>query len=93
MTTTSALNRVKIINSQEGAQAYGSALTYARRYGITLLLCVCADDGPARSRHMAVSSKTRIGISFSKPYTSLSVRLVLTREVRRRTANSTQEYH
>jgi hypothetical protein len=37
-------NRVKIINSDGGAQAYGSALTYARRYGITLLLCVCADD-------------------------------------------------
>lgn len=37
-------NRVKIINQEGGAQAYGSALTYARRYGITLLLCVCADD-------------------------------------------------
>jgi hypothetical protein len=37
-------NRVKIINQDGGAQAYGSALTYARRYGITLLLCVCADD-------------------------------------------------
>lgn len=37
-------NRVKIINADGGAQAYGSALTYARRYGITLLLCVCADD-------------------------------------------------
>jgi hypothetical protein len=36
--------RVKIINTEGGAQAYGSALTYARRYGITLLLCVCADD-------------------------------------------------
>lgn len=37
-------NKVKIINQDGGAQAYGSALTYARRYGITLLLCVCADD-------------------------------------------------
>lgn len=36
-------NRVKIF-AGEGPQAYGSALTYARRYGVTLLLCVCADD-------------------------------------------------
>lgn len=42
--TGSLSNRVKIINQDGGAQAYGSALTYARRYGITLLLCVCADD-------------------------------------------------
>jgi hypothetical protein len=40
----SLTTRVKIINTEGGAQAYGSALTYARRYGITLLLCVCADD-------------------------------------------------
>lgn len=37
-------NRVKILVVDPGPQAYGSALTYARRYGITLLLCVCADD-------------------------------------------------
>jgi len=37
-------NRIKILNAEGGPQAYGSALTYARRYGITLLLCVCADD-------------------------------------------------
>jgi hypothetical protein len=36
--------RVKIITGESGPQAYGSALTYARRYGITLLLCVCADE-------------------------------------------------
>lgn len=29
---------------QNAAQDYGSSLTYARRYGMTLLLCVAADD-------------------------------------------------
>jgi hypothetical protein len=37
-------NRIPIIVSDGGAQAYGSALTYARRYGVTLLLALCADD-------------------------------------------------
>lgn len=37
-------NRVKVLVVEGGPQAYGSALTYARRYGVTLLLCVCADD-------------------------------------------------
>lgn len=37
-------NRVRVIAREDGPQAYGSALTYARRYGITLLLGICADD-------------------------------------------------
>jgi hypothetical protein len=37
-------NRIPIFVRDDGAQAYGSALTYARRYGVTLLLCVSADD-------------------------------------------------
>lgn len=37
-------NRIAVFHSGDGAQAYGSGLTYARRYGVTLLLCVCADD-------------------------------------------------
>jgi len=37
-------NRIPLFVKEEGAQAYGSALTYARRYGVTLLLCVSADD-------------------------------------------------
>lgn len=41
----SMFNHVRIMTGDSGPQAYGSALTYARRYGITLLLCVCADDG------------------------------------------------
>jgi hypothetical protein len=35
---------VKIMVVDQGPQAYGSALTYARRYGVTLLLGICADD-------------------------------------------------
>jgi|ERR1700758_249293 len=37
-------NTIPIFVRDDGPQAYGSALTYARRYGITLLLCVSADD-------------------------------------------------
>lgn len=37
-------NCVPIFVSDQGAQAYGSGITYARRYGVTLILCVCADD-------------------------------------------------
>lgn len=37
-------NRIPLFVHDSGAQAYGSALTYARRYGVTLLLCVSADD-------------------------------------------------
>lgn len=35
---------VKVMVTDNGAQAYGSALTYSRRYGATLLLGICADD-------------------------------------------------
>jgi hypothetical protein len=35
---------MKIIVDRGGPQAYGSALMYARRYGVTLLLGICADD-------------------------------------------------
>ena len=37
-------NTVKIIFGNGNAQEYGSALTYARRYGVTLLLGISADD-------------------------------------------------
>ena len=33
-----------VFKTESGPQAYGSALTYARRYGVTLLLGICADD-------------------------------------------------
>lgn len=37
-------NLIPIFVKDDGPQAYGSALTYARRYGVTLLLCISADD-------------------------------------------------
>lgn len=37
-------NVIPIFVRDDGPQAYGSALTYARRYGVTLLLCISADD-------------------------------------------------
>jgi len=37
-------NMIPIFVRDDGPQAYGSALTYARRYGVTLLLCISADD-------------------------------------------------
>jgi hypothetical protein len=37
-------NRIPLFVRDDGPQAYGSALTYARRYCVTLLLCVSADD-------------------------------------------------
>lgn len=37
-------NRIPLFVRDDGPQAYGSALTYARRYGVTLLLCISADD-------------------------------------------------
>lgn len=49
-------NRIPIFVKDDGAQAYGSALTYARRYGVTLLLCISADDdddGNAAEGHSA----------------------------------------
>lgn len=37
-------NDVPIFVADPGPQAYGSAMTYARRYGITSLLCLATDD-------------------------------------------------
>lgn len=37
-------NSIPLFIKEDGPQAYGSALTYARRYGVTLLLCVAADE-------------------------------------------------
>lgn len=37
-------NYIPLFIKEDGPQAYGSALTYARRYGVTLLLCVAADN-------------------------------------------------
>lgn len=37
-------NRTPVLVMEQGPQAYGSAITYARRYGVTTLLCLVADD-------------------------------------------------
>ena len=49
-------NQVPIFVTGGGAQQYASGVTYARRYGITLLLCVAAeqdDDGNAAQGNQA----------------------------------------
>lgn len=49
---------VLVADGENTAQAYGSAITYARRYGITQLLCVVADeddDGNAAGGNVARS--------------------------------------
>jgi hypothetical protein len=37
-------NDTAVLVMEDGPQAYGSAITYARRYGITTLLCLVADE-------------------------------------------------
>ena len=37
-------NDTAVLVSDRGAQAYGSALTYAARYGVTRLLCLASED-------------------------------------------------
>jgi hypothetical protein len=37
-------NLVPVLVQEQGPQAYGSAITYARRYGVTTLLCIVAED-------------------------------------------------
>lgn len=58
----SICNRIPLFVKDEGPQAYGSALTYARRYGVTLLLCVSADDdddGNAAEGNSAETTRSR----------------------------------
>lgn len=55
----SNLTPVLVSDGENSAQAYGSAITYARRYGITQLLCVVADeddDGNAAAGNVARST-------------------------------------
>lgn len=40
----SIANMTPVLVMENGPQAYGSAVTYARRYGVTTLLCLVADD-------------------------------------------------
>lgn len=49
---------ILVSDGENSAQAYGSAITYARRYGITQLLCIVADeddDGNAAAGNVARS--------------------------------------
>lgn len=58
----SICNRIPLFVRDDGPQAYGSALTYARRYGVTLLLCISADDdddGNAAEGNQAETTKQR----------------------------------
>jgi ERF superfamily protein len=64
-------NLIPIFVRDDGPQAYGSALTYARRYGVTLLLCVSADDdddgNAAEGNQAALQPKTLTPVqSFGK---------------------------
>jgi ERF superfamily protein len=55
---------------ETGPQAYGSALTYARRYGVTLLLGVCADDdddGNAAEGNSATVTREAKSAQATKP--------------------------
>lgn len=57
-------NHVQVMVRDEGPQAYGSGLTYARRYGVTLLLCICADDdddGNAAEGNQAETTRSNNG--------------------------------
>lgn len=55
-------NSIPLFVRDDGPQAYGSALTYARRYGVTLLLCISADDdddGNAAEGNSAHTDRSR----------------------------------
>ena len=58
---------------REGAQAYGSALTYMRRYGMSAILCLATDedeDGQiADTDHVGVKPQAKKGISLPQAMT------------------------
>lgn len=63
-------------------RGYGSAQTYARRYGITALLCIVADeddDAEAHTRNVAQASRGGGTRRVGKPATDGQVRLILSR--------------
>lgn len=63
-------NHIPLFVKEEGPQAYGSALTYARRYGVTLLLCISADDdddGNAAEGNSAETTKSRSAVPEGRP--------------------------
>lgn len=63
------------------ARAYGSAQTYARRYGITALLCIVAEDDDDAEAATAPIGRSQRGGSTrrTKPATDKQVKLILDR--------------
>lgn len=59
---------VPILVREPGPQAYGSGLTYSRRYGITMLLCICADDDDdGNGAEGNKATVTKEPVTFVKP--------------------------
>jgi hypothetical protein len=68
-----------ITNSMNQAQAYGAALTYARRYTVQLVQAIACDDDDALEAHTAEDrknfskAKTNYGIDFDEVKEALEV--------------------
>lgn len=66
-------------NGMNPAQAYGAALTYARRYTVQLVQAIACDDDDALEAHTAEDrknfskAKTNYGIDFDKVKEALEV--------------------
>lgn len=66
-------------NSMNPAQAYGAALTYARRYTVQLVQAIACDDDDALEAHTAEDrknfskAKTNYGIDFDEVKEALEV--------------------
>lgn len=73
-------NLIPIFVRDDGPQAYGSALTYARRYGVTLLLCISADDdddaNAAEGNSAEVTRQRSNGNGHKEPDRSLEAQLL-----------------
>ena len=67
------------INGMNPAQAYGAALTYARRYTVQLVQAIACDDDDALEAHTAEDrknfskAKTNYGINFDEVKEALEV--------------------
>lgn len=82
------LTPVLIASGENSAQAYGSGITYARRYGVTQLLCIVADedeDGNAASGNVQRSRAS--GGRAGAPITAKQVALL---EVKLREAGGSE---
>lgn len=66
--------RIPLFVKDDGPQAYGSALTYARRYGVTLLLCISADDDD--DGNAAEGNSAEVARKPEKPEASTAAKLL-----------------